>query len=335
MQERNRNVVYLQREKEEREVLSLVINQQDTSNSDHSQVSSSAQPMSMDPEDDGLHDDEEDGEAAGTADRGASCLNMNPMRMTLPAAGGANARDWITRTREMATADHVAHVGLVHEQPCADCTEPVGGQGDWGDGVQYDGLTLGGAAPGGLVLVDAPPMAVGVWPVDRRGSLVVRPRLRTRALGDTLETHCGVWTRGWGPPLLQSSAISGTMSTLHVAPVAPCRGSRRCWTWFGSRGQVAIFEFFNPGRIVSFLISRAEICANLYLPTFPARTFHAILPLCPSMESPSSTLSASRNYIIRKSASSSHHPAIFRCRGRGTCRFHTRSKRLATQPGNA
>jgi hypothetical protein len=82
-----------------------------TSNSDDSHVSSSAQRMSMDAEDDGLHDDKDDGEAEGAAARGASCLNMNPMRMALPAADGAHARDWITRTREMATADHVEHVG--------------------------------------------------------------------------------------------------------------------------------------------------------------------------------------------------------------------------------
>ena len=50
--------------------------------------------------------------------------------------------------------------------------------------------------------------------------------------------------------------------------------------------------------------------ANLYLPPFPARTFHALLPLCPNMESPCPTPSASKNYIIRKSVTSSHHPAI-------------------------
>ena len=75
--------------------------------------------------------------------------------------------------------------------------------------------------------------------------------------------------------------------------------------------------------------------ANLYLPPFPARTFHAQLPLCPNMESTSSTPSASKKHIIRKSVTSSHHPAIFRCRGRGTSWFHTRSKRPATPRGNA
>jgi hypothetical protein len=58
--------------------------------------------------------------------------------------------------------------------------------------------------------------------------------------------------------------------------------------------------------------------ANLYLPPFPARIFHAQLPLCPNMESTSSTSSASKKDIIRKSVTSSHHPAIFMCRGRGT-----------------
>ena len=44
-------------------------------------------------------------------------------------------------------------------------------------------------------MVDAPPTAVGVRPVDRRGSLVGRPRLRTRAL-DELEANGGAQSRG-------------------------------------------------------------------------------------------------------------------------------------------
>ena len=75
--------------------------------------------------------------------------------------------------------------------------------------------------------------------------------------------------------------------------------------------------------------------ANPHLPPFPVRAFHALLPLCPSMESPSPTCSASKKDIIRKSVTSSHHPAIFRCRGRGTGQFHTRSKRPATLRGIA
>ena len=43
----------------------------------------------MDAQDDGLHDDEEHGDAGGGAAGGGSCLNMNPMRMALPVAGGA------------------------------------------------------------------------------------------------------------------------------------------------------------------------------------------------------------------------------------------------------
>jgi hypothetical protein len=34
--------------------------------------------------------------------------------------------------------------------------------------------------------------------------------------------------------------------------------------------------------------------------TFPVRAFHALLPLCPSMESPSSTPPAPKNDIISK-----------------------------------
>ena len=48
--------------------------------------------------------------------------------------------------------------------------------------------------------------------------------------------------------------------------------------------------------------------ANLYLPPFPARTFHAQLPLCPNMESPSSTPPPPENYIIGHHATGS--PAL-------------------------
>ena len=61
----------------------------------------------MDAQDDGLHDDEEHGDAGGGAARGGSCLNMNPMRMSLPVAGGA-PRAQITRWS--ATAEHVTYV---------------------------------------------------------------------------------------------------------------------------------------------------------------------------------------------------------------------------------
>jgi hypothetical protein len=67
--------------------------------------------MSMDAEDDGLHDNEEDEDEAGSAVQGASCLNINPMLLALPAAGGTYARNSITRTRQMTTVDHVQHVG--------------------------------------------------------------------------------------------------------------------------------------------------------------------------------------------------------------------------------
>ena len=50
--------------------------------------------------------------------------------------------------------------------------------------------------------------------------------------------------------------------------------------------------------------------ANLYLPPFQARIFHTQLSPCPNMESTSSTPSASKKDIIRKSVTSSHHPAI-------------------------
>jgi hypothetical protein len=72
--------------------------------------------------------------------------------------------------------------------------------------------------------------------------------------------------------------------------------------------------------------------ANPYLP--PARTFHALLPRCPYMELPCTTPPAPENYIISKHAASSHHPAVFMCRRRGTGRFRTRSKRPAKPRGN-
>ena len=80
--------------------------------------------------------------------------------------------------------------------------------------------------------------------------------------------------------------------------------------------------------IETLWISRVRFGA---LQLFPARTCHALLPLGPSMESPCPTPPAPKNYIIRNSATSSHHPAISRCRERsGTGRFHTRSKRFNT-----
>jgi hypothetical protein len=193
----------------------------------------------------------------------------------------------------------------------------------------------------------------------------------------------------WGPPLLPPSAICGAMAPLHLAPVAPCRrGGRRCLTGFGSRGQVQRFSIQIESFHFYFLMPNFR--PNSHLPPFPARTFHAQLPLCFNMELPCHTppppenyiirksvtsshchaisrrgervagqfhtrskrtfhaqlplcnsmestcpiCSASKNYIIRMFATSSHHPAIFRCRARGAGRFHTRSKRPATPRGN-
>ena len=51
-----------------------------------------------------------------------------------------------------------------------------------------------------------------------------------------------------GPPLLPPSAIRGAMAPRHVVPGSHPLLMQRA-TWFGIRGQVAIFEFFNPSRI--------------------------------------------------------------------------------------
>jgi len=170
--------------------------------------------------------------------------------------------------------------------PCADGAEPVGGQGAWGDDVHDDGLALGGAAPGGLVMVDAPPTAVGVRPVDRRGSLVARPHAPSMSLKRTVERgaaavqarqHFTPDAAVWGPPLLPPSAICGAMAPLHLAPVAPCRrGGRRCLTGFGKvqRG------FFDPDRIVAFLLSHAEFSSQFTFASFPSPHFpHATAAL--------------------------------------------------------
>ena len=41
----------------------------------------------------------------------------------------------------------------------------------------------------------------------------------------------------------------------------------------GSREQVAIFQFFDPGRIVAFLISHPEISCQSIFATFPSPHF--------------------------------------------------------------
>ena len=110
-------------------------------------------------------------------------------------------------------------------------------------------------------MVVAEPTAVGVRPVDRRGSIVARPRLRTRALGDELEANSGArsralgcastaahvaWPRRVGPAT--AAAISHTWRDVAAPRVARrplpltqvfdrVRGS-------GSRGQVADFRVF-------------------------------------------------------------------------------------------
>jgi hypothetical protein len=56
-------------------------------------------PRDAEEKDDVLEGDEEDGDATGAATRFDSCLNMNPMRMALSAAGDAPASNWIARTR--------------------------------------------------------------------------------------------------------------------------------------------------------------------------------------------------------------------------------------------
>ncbi len=82
-----------------------------------------------------------------------------------------------------------------------------------------------------------------------------------------------------------------------------------------------------------FYLRMPKFRPDPHLPPFPART-HALLPLCPSQESPCNTSSAAENYIIVKPATGSHCPAISRRRGRVAVRLHTRSKRPATPHGN-
>ena len=65
------------------------------------------------------------------------------------------------------------------------------------------------------------------------------------------------------------------MLPLHVSPVAPCRW-RRCLTGFEgleAEDRWQIFEFFDPDRIVSFLIAYAEISCQSTFATFPSPRF--------------------------------------------------------------
>jgi hypothetical protein len=77
-------------------------------------------------------------------------------------------------------------------------------------------------------------------------------------------------------------------------------------------------NFCRKNESLRFYFLMPNFRPNTHLPPFPARTLHALLPLCPIMESPCSTPPAPKNYIIRKSATCFHHPAISRCRERGT-----------------
>ena len=48
-------------------------------------------------------------------------------------------------------------------------------------------------------------------------------------------------------------------------------------------------EFRPESRIVPFVLAHATFRANQHLPPFPARTSHALLPRCPSLESARAT----------------------------------------------
>ena len=176
----------------------------------------------MDAQDDGLHDDEEHGDAGGGAARGASCLNMNPMRMALPVAGGAPPRGGAQRTRWSATADHVAHVVP----------------------ALHASIAAAGGENGRHVVLALKKQAL-VKPEARQ-----RPRLRTRALGDELEAIGGARSRGCaGTAALHARrrrvgpATAATISHPWRDGAAP-RGARRplltrraqvCSTGFGRK----------------------------------------------------------------------------------------------------
>jgi hypothetical protein len=107
-----------------------------------------------------------------------------------------------------------------------------------------------------------------------------RARLRTRALGDELEANSGA----------RNGALGCASTAAHVAwprLVGPATAADISHPWR--------FEFFDPGRIVAFSIANAEISCQSIFATFPSRTFHALLPLYTSMESPCPTPSASKN----------------------------------------
>jgi hypothetical protein len=107
-------------------------------------------------------------------------------------------------------------------------------------------------------MVDAPPTAVGVRPVDCRGSLVTIPRLRTRALGDEFEANCGAWSRALdctGTAALHARRCRVRPATAAAishpwrngaAPrgaIRPCRRGDREWQQrTGSGGNFRVFR---------------------------------------------------------------------------------------------
>ena len=99
----------------------------------------------------------------------------------------------------------------------------------------------------------AEPTAVGVRPVDRRGSIVARPRLRTRALGDELEANGGARSRALGcastaahvawPRRVGPATAAAIMSPL-VAPVAPLPRLCDFVSVYGGRRSLTVANFY-------------------------------------------------------------------------------------------
>jgi hypothetical protein len=121
IEERNRTVVYLPREKVERDFEFLVVINTSTSKTPRQQLLAA---YVFGRRGDGLHDNEEDGDAADDAVRGASCLNMNPIRMALPAAVGAHARDSAAHVAWPSWLGHTTAATISH--PWRDVTAPRG-----------------------------------------------------------------------------------------------------------------------------------------------------------------------------------------------------------------
>ena len=138
----------------------------------------------------------------------------------------------------------------------------------------------------------AEPTAVGVRPMDRQGSLVARPSLRTRALDD-LEANGGARSRGCaGTAALHARrrrvgpTTVATISHLWRNGASPLGArrplpTRRAQVFDRVWKQRTGSKVFDPDRIVSFLLSHAEFSSQFTFATFPSPHFPRVTATLP------------------------------------------------------